>query len=203
MSKICQKPGCEYESIPRGKYCESHRSRKKQVGLQEPNDNDIIEAIRKSLELEKDKKAAEIFETRILRDEQQLVYEETMKADIENMEKRRFEKETEELEALSKKMWIDDKKKRIESMSSENSYNIKINMPTGSKVIKKFHGDVTIGDIRDFIDVYLYETSIPIVNYELVINIHNYKFTEVDSHVMLKNINIPTSLVFYLHDLDV
>lgn len=201
MDNICQKSGCVYEKIPRGKYCDLHRSRKKQIIIKEPvrlpePDDDLREAILRSLEFEKQKKDAEILETRLLREEQQLEFEEAMKADLEKIK-------LEKIAELSKQIWFEDKKKSLKDEPTTDCFNIKINMPSGFKIVRKFHNDVTIGEIRDFVDVHLYENNSLIVNYELVINIPYLKFTPYDNAVMLKNISAPRSLVFYLHDLDV
>jgi hypothetical protein len=187
MERLCQKPNCKITAISRGKYCERHRTNKKKVV-------DLVKEFDK-LEIEKNNK---IEEDRALRVEQQAEYEETMRLDRERLDEIELQKMIE----LSKNEFYKEQEKKLELDPKDVYYNIKIHFPDGVKIRQSFRKDCKIENIRELIDVYVYNNKMKIVNYNLVYNFPKYIFTKDDSYVSLESLNFPKNFIFFLCDLD-
>ena len=192
MDKICQKPFCEEIAISRGKYCENHRTKKRSNAIAEQRL--FMEEYNKNVEKER------IENDRIIRREQEIEYEETVRADREIIEKEEFAKSLE----LSIIEFFKEKKKNIlpEPLENEKFYNIKIALPSGLKLVRKFGENVVLRNVRDYIDVHFYENKIKIQNYDLILNYPNKRLTIQDSNTSLESLNVPKSFILHIYDLD-
>lgn len=187
--KRCQKIYCDLPSIPRGKYCEIHRSVRRRIApiFEEP------ERIHKE-------DTQRIVNDRLIREEQEDEYKETVRLDRENFEKIEYEKILE----ISRTQYFNDKKMFLlpEPEHGEDFFNIRIKLPNNTTITRKFSIISKIKDIRDYIEVYFYENGINIVNYILVSNFPHNKFTEKDSEVEITSLGFPKNFILYLQDLD-
>jgi hypothetical protein len=187
MERLCQKLNCKSTAISRGKYCERHRTNKKKVV-------DLVKEFDK-LEIEKNNK---IEEDRVLRAEQQAEYEETMRLDHERLEQLELQKILE----ISKNEFYKEQEKKLELDPKDVYYNIKIHFPDGVKIRKAFKKDCKIENIRELIDMYIYNNKIKISNYNLVYNFSKYIFTKDNSDVLISSLNFPKNFILFLCDLD-
>jgi hypothetical protein len=196
--RTCQKINCELPSISRGKYCEKHRTNKKKPPIERirTETEQKSEETHQKVEHEKQLK---LDEDRIIRSEQDKEYEETVRADQERLDQIEYNKVLE----MSINEYFLNKKA---SLGPENIdgvfYNIKIQLPNGLKITRKFKKDCSIGDIRDYIDVYFFENKINIPNYELIINFPYQKFTKDDCNIELQTLEVPKMLMLFLSNLD-
>ena len=121
--KKCQKINCENSSIPKGKYCESHRSKKKPINERKlVVESKLIDEYKTEYKSEYNSEYnRKIAEDRVLIDEQRKEYLEAMEADREKME-------IDKMLELSKKEYLNkmnDVLNEPEDVSNEN-YNIKM-----------------------------------------------------------------------------
>jgi hypothetical protein len=146
--KRCAKSNCIKNSITRGKYCEDHRTRKKQNQLPEPDIQSLTQ---------------NIVERRFLIDEQNKEYEETMRLD----QLRNEEKEQQMLEKVFKESEMDQIRQLIFSNEKTNdSFNIKFSIK-GKQNIHYFDRDALFKDVFQYIDLYLYDTKTE-MEYDLI-----------------------------------
>jgi len=200
MSKICQKINCNREAITRGKYCEEHKTKIKskkpiQVRIMEFEE----EEMRKKEILEKEIiEKQKIDEDRYIRQMQQEDYEQAMKMDSERLDKIEFENIIME----SKKNYYIELRNRFDSEILDNNFlSIRIQLPNGSKINKKFNSKTTLNIIRNYIDLYLYENNIDIKNYDLIYNVPDNMFVlEDDSYI--SEIIDEKCFTLYLHNLE-
>ena len=110
--KFCQKNNCNNESIPQGKFCEIHRSIKKDINQYD------VEKIKKDTELQ-----SYLEEERKLKNEQYIEYQNTLEQD-----RKRFEElEYENILKLSLEQFYIDKKTNLEIEPKDGDfYSIKI-----------------------------------------------------------------------------
>ena len=164
MIKICKKKDCNNTAIARGKYCNIHRTNKAKNNipiLREETkynnvDEDIEIALKLSLETLKIEKTNKIEEDRKLKIDQESAFDETVKLDIERMNRKKVE--VEELE--NKRINIS----KNNPTEKENYFNIKIKLPSNKALIKKFKEESYVRDIRDYLDVYFFDNNINIKN---------------------------------------
>lgn len=199
MSKKCQKPYCEMNAIKRGKYCDIHRTNKK-VKKTEVNLDLANIRIQDDVKVAEDLLRKETLEfDRVLKTEQDEEYEKTMEADRIRLDNIEIEKAIK----ASKDKYFEDVKNRLDNeVIPKEFYNIKIQFPNGTKIHRKFNIESTIRNIREYIDVYLYESNSKTVNYELVLNFLNKKFTCKDIDLYIKDISSVKTFIMYLSDLD-
>ena len=199
MIKVCQKKNCYEPAISRGKYCVQHRTNKPKikrnnnilnqeekkeelipVNINNNYDEDINLALKLSLdtlnnEREQVINKEKIKEDRELRIEQEYEFNEAMRMDKENYDKKRRR--------------IDDiENKRInlnksEPLEDEKYFNIKI--------------------IRDYLDVYFEDNNININNYNLVINQSPIrKLLIYDNDITIESLKLSNSFILFLENLD-
>lgn len=206
MIRLCQKKDCENESIPRGKYCELHRTNKKRRDVVIRNTNEeqkFFSYFEEEEKIIKEQKNKKIEEDRIIRKEQEAEYKETERLDIEKMENIRFLKAIEE----SKKNFIKEKKEFLlnePDIKEEGVYYFKIKLSTGKAILRRFSNDSKIQDIRDYLEVYFYDNNISIENYNLVLNYPKIEFgnTEDENNLKLKNVIEQKNIIIYIRNLD-
>lgn len=214
MNKICKKNNCENEAIPRGKYCELHRTSRPirpirpirpldhltshSIPLEEEKkdtfDTDMELAIKNSLEGLKIKKN-QFEEDRKLRVEQEIEYQEALTLDTARLLKEKFELEEIEIKRSNVvKNNITEK---------ENYFSIKIKLPNNLTLLKKFKEDSIIKDIQDYLDVYFFDNKIKIKNYFLVINnLTKIKLSKDDKDTLLSSLNMSNNFIMFLENLD-
>ena len=205
MNKICKKNNCTNNAIPRGKYCEIHRTNKitkvrvnsiiveeEKKDIYETYDNDMELAIKNSL---KTIKKTQIDEDRKLRLEQEIEYQEAMLLDTARLLKEKYE-----FEELENKRINILKNTPIEK---ENYFNIKIKLPNNLTILHKFKEDSSIKNIRDYLDVYFFDNKIKIKNYILVVNkLEKIKLSYEDKDTLISSLNMSNNFILFLENLD-
>lgn len=212
MNKICKKNNCANEAIPRGKYCELHKTTRtnkinrpletRSLRIEEEKkdsyDRDLELAIKNSLEglkgIENIKKN-QFDEDRKLRLEQDKEYQEAIKLDTERLLKQKYELEQIDLKRLN----------ILENnpIEKENYFTIKIKLPNNITLLKKFKEESRVKDVRDYLDVYFFDNKIKINNYVLVINnLTKVKITENDKDTLLSSLNMSNNFIIFLENLD-
>ena len=200
MIKICKKKDCNNTAIARGKYCNIHRTNKAKNNipiLREETkynnvDEDIEIALKLSLETLKIEKTNKIEEDRKLKIDQESAFDETVKLDIERMNRKKVE--VEELE--NKRINIS----KNNPTEKENYFNIKIKLPSNKALIKKFKEESYVRDIIDYLDVYFLDNNINIKNYILLINALEKKTLENSD--LISSLNMSNNFMIFLEDLD-
>ena len=181
--RICLKEDCGNPSIPRGKFCEMHRTNKRTP-------------IPVVIDQER------ILEDRLLRDEQKEEYDRTVIEDERRMREIQEEKELELAIEMSRKMEIDDKRRKIGDEPLCEYFNVQFFFPSGRRVRRKFSDNSTLSDVRNFIDIYLVDNKIKIENYDLVYNFPYRKFTSIDNECTLNSVFTEKSFSLYIENLD-
>jgi len=207
MNKICKKNNCANEAIPRGKYCDLHKTTKttrpserlrtNSLPIEENKDTydrDLELALKNSLEGLKIKKN-QFDEDRKLRLEQDKEYQEALRLDTERLLKEKYELEEIEL-------------KRANTLQNnptekENYFNIKIKIPNNLTLLKKFKEESSVKDIQDYLDVYFFDNKIKIKNYLLVVNnLTKVKLDSKDKDILLSSLNMSNNFIMFLENLD-
>jgi len=193
MLKQCQKEDCYEPAIRRGKYCELHRTGKiRPIKDTITNyEEDINLALKLSLQtFDKER----IQEERKLKIEQENEYLETVRVDIERIEK-------------EKKRLEDIETKRLNIIKNEDIvglcyFNIKFKLPNHT-LIQKFSNKCKIKDLRDYLDVYFDDNKINIKNYNLVINQSPIRKLSIsDNNLNISGLNLPNNFILFLENLD-
>ena len=190
--KFCQKYNCEFLAIPRGKYCEIHRTNK--VKKEEPQ----FVLPKKELDMEDKLK---IEEDRLLREEQDLQFRETEIKDRERLEQIEFEKILE----MSRQNYFEELKHSLKDDIEDDikdCLNVKFQFPNGLKNIKKFRHDVKVKTIKNYIDVYIHENNLGIKNYNLVLNFPKIELDEDCYSYEIKEFTNSSNFVIYVQDLE-
>ena len=160
--KQCMKPNCYKPSIKKGKYCEEHRTNRKRetISIPLPPPSPILVSQppqMNNLESYEERK-------RII-DEQEREYKENELIDqlkFEEIENKKYEKQIKDFE-------IDSLRNKVFNYElTKNSFQIKFSMSNGTKILHSFNEDAIFEDLFDYLDVYFYDNSINISNYELV-----------------------------------
>ena len=193
MVKFCQKIGCKGQAIPRGKYCESHRTNKKKERDVEYKENSNIT-----------QNNDDILLNRMLLQEQDEEYKKVMQMDIERMNKIEEEKLNEEILKQIEDDIINTKRNNIIRIieESKNCYKIKFVLHNGTRIQQNFIENLKFNDMYDFIDIYFYDNNIDIKNYIFHTNYpkkefgYEYRPEFLSDHIKDKNI------LFYIYNLD-
>jgi hypothetical protein len=136
--KLCNKEGCDNFSIPRGKYCNVHRT----VKRKQTNTSDNI------------------IEDRLLIEEQNREYLETLEADLKKIQEKKDEKIMFENNLLKIK-------KNVEKIDGDKKYfSVKVvfTEKNGFFYIFELHKHATTKDLYDLIDFFIYENKIDYSN---------------------------------------
>ena len=210
MSRICQKDNCQRVSIPRGKYCIIHKTGKKTAEIVSPLKNRTIG----EQEDERNIKMQKYEEERKLRNEQEKEYMEAVERDKERIilenerkENERFEEELAYVLKMTTEMDIENsiekKRKMLEQIvvdeNDKNNYKIKFKLKDFT-VLKHFNKNSTINDLRNFVDIYIYENNIKIQNYDLVTNFPKEILSELE--MQLLDTNLSKNCILYIENLD-
>lgn len=194
--KQCMKPNCFNNSIPRGKYCEIHRTNRRERNR--IDERRILEEMQRQI-IEETKKTEErriIEERHQIMDEQEKEYHETMMKDIERIEKEKQQKIDEEEEKNLKEIQMDSLRQRIFSYEmNDKSYVIKFVLNHIDKISHFFKHDSTFEDVFNFIDLYVYDNNIKLENYYLICYPnHEYRRNnsndKLENHFNFKKINM-------------
>jgi hypothetical protein len=135
---------------------------------------------------------------RLLREEQEMEFREAEFRDIEQMELKKI------LE-LSCQNYYEDLKHLVEKdtvIDIDNCLNIKIQLPNGGKIIKKFNTSSTVKNIKNFIELYIHENNIDIKNYILSLNFPKIQLESSFDEQEIQSISKSANFVLYLQDLD-
>jgi len=151
--KRCARTNCFRNSIPRGKYCDEHRVTRKKIP-QQPNHEPLPQQPFFSV--------SEI-ERRLLIDDQDNEYNETMRLDMLRMQ----ENEQKMLEKAFKESEMDQIRQRVFSYEkNDDSFNIKFSI-NGKTQVHYFNHDAIFKDIFQYIDLYLHDNGLE-MDYELI-----------------------------------
>jgi len=154
--KPCARSNCFRNSIPRGKYCEEHRVTKKKIPASVPAPEIRHTSISPQVSVSE-------IERRLLIDEQNSEYNETMRLDLI----RNQEKEQKMLEKAFKESEMDQIRQIVFGYEkTDDSFNIKFSI-NGKQQIHYFNSDAIFKDIFEYIDLYLYDIGSEI-EYDLI-----------------------------------
>jgi len=186
--RFCQKINCNNEAISRGKYCELHRSLKR-------NNQFLIEQAQKL----KNEQENYLEEERKLKNEQEIEFNNVMEQD-----RKRFEDlEYENILKLSVEQFYIDKKNNLEVEPTEGEfYTIKIKTPSGKILSRNFNIDSKIKSIRDFLDVYFNENNIDIHNYDIVFNFPVIRVSILDDEKYIKEFSNQKKFMVHIYNKD-
>lgn len=147
--KRCARTNCFRNSIPRGKYCDEHRVTRKKTTI--PSHSVDIPT-----------QVSEI-ERRLLIDDQDNEYNETMRLDMLRMQ----ENEQKMLEKAFKESEMDQIRQRVFSYEKNaDSFNIKFSI-NGKTQVHYFNHDAIFKDIFQYIDLYLHDNGLE-MDYDLI-----------------------------------
>lgn len=190
--KFCQKYNCDLLAIPRGKYCELHRTNKPKRDDTTQLSIPKIDDIESKLKIEED---------RFLREEQDLQFKETERQDRERLEQLEFEKILE----MSRQNYFEELKESLKdeiNINSDDCFTIKFQFPNGLKNIKKFRHDVVVKTIRNYLDVYIHENNMNIKKYNLVLNFPKIELNEEFDTYQIKEFTTSSNFVLHVQDLE-
>ena len=75
-------------------------------------------------------------------------------------------------------------------------------MPNGTKINGKFSIESTVQDVREYINLYIYENNIRISNYDLILNFPHRKITVEEKDLNIQSLSKAKNFILYLSDLD-
>lgn len=190
----CQKNNCNNLKIPRGKYCELHRTKKKKI------DNINRKVFQENYE-SKNNEVENISE--IIR-EQNNNYNYCLEEDMKRLCSLEEKKEMDDILELSKKTFFEDLKNKVinePDYESKKNYLLRFKLPSGITLKRKFYENVKFENIRNFLDFYFYENNLNIFNYNLVVFPKKTFTIENNSETLLEN-NLENNLTFFINNLD-
>jgi hypothetical protein len=196
MIRICKKEDCNQPSIKRGKYCIDHCTVRKRVESFSPiSSSTTIQFENISNETNNDNELRYIEDRMIMR-EQNREYEEAYKKDLENLRLREEMLKKEEEEKLNFEMEIKKKRQNDESRENDEFYKIKFVFSNlhGLTIISTFSRDDIFENIFNFIDVFLYDSSVSMGEYELIsypkiiINKDEHNKIKINEKIKSKNV---------------
>lgn len=177
---ICKKDNCFDICIPRGKYCLNHRTNKRKEKIE----SDISTAINLS-KMEYNK---ELEKNRILINEQDIEYEKASKKDEEMFNKIRLKEEL-----------INNKRRKVSLIKLNHKDHYKIKIKTHKcDLILKLNKDSKIIDIKDQIDLYIYDNNLNINDYNLIVQTNEGKKILKDLNEKIYNLEMPNNFLLYL-----
>ena len=132
---------------------------------------------------------------------------ERMRMDDEKKENERFEEELAYVLKMTTEMDIENsiekKRKRLEQFvvdeNDKNNYKIKFKLKDFT-VLKHFNKNSTINDLRNFVDIYIYENNIKIQNYDLVTNFPKEMLSDLE--MKLSDTKLSKNCILYIENLD-
>lgn len=200
--KTCQRLNCNNQAIVRGKFCEIHRTNKKQISRENTNTNNFITQTTitstpstPNYNIQNNN----LIEERKLKQEQDIEYQNTLMQDRLRIE----ENEYKNILKMSLEQFYIDKKNNLQKEPTESEcYFIKIKIPNGSTLSRKFNLNSKIQDIRDYLDVYFYENKINVQNYNIVFVIPFKKLNTEYNNLFIKDITNQNKFMIHINDND-
>lgn len=191
MIRICKKEDCNQPSIKRGKYCIDHCTVRKRVESFSP----ISSSTTIQFENNNDNELRYIEDRMIMR-EQDREYEEAYKQNLENLRLREEMLKKEEEKKLNFEIEIEKKRHNDETRENDEFYKIKFVFSNlhGLTIISTFSRDDILENIFNFIDVFLYDSSVSIGEYELIsypkiiINKEEHNKIKINEKIKSKNV---------------
>jgi hypothetical protein len=191
MIRICKKEDCNQPSIKRGKYCIDHCTIRKRVESFSP----ISSSTTIQFENNNDNELRYIEDRMIMR-EQDREYEEAYKQNLENLRLREEMLKKEEEKKLNFEIEIEKKRHNDETRENDEFYKIKFVFSNlhGLTIISTFSRDDILENIFNFIDVFLYDSSVSIGEYELIsypkiiINKEEHNKIKINEKIKSKNV---------------
>jgi hypothetical protein len=176
--KFCKKDECHNIACYKSKYCEIHKPINRVVHeTKYTEDRNIIE-------------------------QQNLEYEESLFVDKEMLELQREEEMFKKILIKSKETDVEEKKKKITEEPDSNYIYIKFKLSTGKSFQRKFSIFLNMYNVRNYVDVYLYENNIKIDNYYLVSNIPYQIFKISDNDLQLCDLFKEDKILLYIQNND-
>jgi hypothetical protein len=203
--KTCQKMNCINKAITRGKFCEIHRTNKRNIIPPQISEHTINNISSQNLFEEERKQEQDISyqnlleEERKLKQEQDISYQNTLIQDRLRIE----ENEYNNILKLSLDQFYIDKKNKLQSEPINGDfYFIKIKIPNGNILSRKFNINSKIEDIRDYLDIYFYENGINIQNYNIVFTIPFKKIGIEYNNLFIKDITNQNKFIIHINNID-
>ena len=188
--KTCQRLNCNNQAINRGKFCEIHRTNKKQI----IRDNTTVPLTTVPLRPNYNNN---LIEERKLKQEQDIEYQNTLIQDRLRIE----ENEYKNILKMSLEQFYIDKKNNLQKEPTDSEcYFIKIKIPNGSTLSRKFNINSKIQDIRDYLDVYFYENNLNIQNYNIVFVVPFKKLNTDYNNLFIKDITNQNKFMIHIND---
>ncbi|CAN0017958.1 unnamed protein product, partial [Hapterophycus canaliculatus] len=101
---------------------------------------------------------------------------------------------------------LEDLRSRVrdEPPAGGNTARIRLQLPNGSKVDRRFDGDGTVGEIRGFVTLHLQDNDIPIKNFSMSTNFprRTYVQEDGDDDLSVVEAGLHPTAVLFVHDLD-
>ncbi|CAN0512215.1 unnamed protein product, partial [Laminaria digitata] len=99
---------------------------------------------------------------------------------------------------------LDDLRRRVrdEPPAGGNAARIRLQLPNGSKVDRRFAGDGTVGEIRGFVTLHLQDNGIPITNFSMSTNFPRRTYSPEDDGLSAQEAGLHPTGMLFVHDLD-
>lgn len=164
---ICQKPYCNNQSIPRGKYCEYHKTTTRRHRLApplpsqlQPSLQEIIPSHNHHHRSDDNDRKTQLLIDRILKEEQEAEYLDAIEKD-----KLKFtEKHNKEIKLQLREEQFKTRQERLDiiepALDEINILKLKFHLPNNLKVIRSFRQTDLIDDIFEFLEVFMYNNKI-------------------------------------------
>lgn len=180
--KFCKRDNCDEIAIPRGKYCEKHKTGNRNrnrnnlsninprlysnVNIQSNIDHFQEEFERKE-KIRIEKIRIENEENRKIIQEQEIEYQKTVLMDQERIRLKEEDDELQKILQISELTFNDEKRKKIPVEPEDNYFLIQFNIPNGKKIKRKFSKTSSVQDLKNYLDIYFIDTNLEIKNYNL------------------------------------
>jgi len=193
--KICKKDKCDNLCLGRFKYCDEHRSIKRKT-----IEENILRIEQEHAREDKEKRLKELEEERELKHQQEEEYEFTRIQDIKIREEQELEKAILE----SENIYLEEKKKELESEPEDrpDNFKLKFKLPNGKTITRTFYLGTQLKNIRAYLKIYFHANKIGINNYSLVLNFPKKEFTEIENEMLLSDLVSEKNILFYIKNLD-
>ncbi|ETW08000.1 hypothetical protein H310_02381 [Aphanomyces invadans] len=170
-------------------------------------------------------RAQELFRTeaQLLREQQDLEYQQSLEADRRKAEEEALRKAKEEEEAREESLRLHAQAEAARTAAAEreaavelkrsrltngpatkgkDTAFIRLQLHNGTKLERLFWATDTFQTVRDFVDVAFFEREIAIVRYELATNFPRKSWDADHSHVTLQDAGLAPQALLYVQDLD-
>jgi hypothetical protein len=195
--KQCSKDDCINDAIPRGKYCEAHRKKKRKVDENDARlkeEEELNQILINRLLQEDNETPMQYQEREQLKAQQDEDYLEAMKIDMENLRLKQVE--------ITRKTKIRQKFQDFQPDLSD--IMLQFTFPENRFRIKQeFHTNCVLRELFEFIDIIIEDNNFKIPQYQLVVYPSTI-FTRysVDIEKVLEDVDIKHGLSLFVQRID-